>query len=713
MATQLVMRDLQRIPVARVLIPFVAGILPGHLITFPASPGIVLMIILLGWLCVLLVFILIRRRTGIQSRLFGLWIFVLCLALGAAHGAISRPSDPTLPVDKPVFIRGMVINEPDSANSLLRCELSLELLYVNDTVYPCFTQLQVYFHPGADSLVPRPGETWQWLGLLRPIRNSGNPGSPDFEAIMQKKNCWYRFYASPLLLPRHSVRTMGISCRPGIAGHMRNFYFDSWQAGEEELALLKAVCLGDRSTLTEEMQVNYGAAGGMHLLAVSGLHVGLIWWVLQGATRWMVRTQRAELLRTLIVLALLWFYASVTGFSSSVCRSVTMFSFISAGKISGQRTQSLNVILASALMLLVIQPSRLMELGFQLSYAAILGIVIFYPLLQRFFRIKNPLLRWLWNAASVSLAAQLLAAPLVIYHFHYLPVYSVLSSILAIPVLSLLIALFTISVPFILSGILDPVFFEILGRLAWLMNFTMETVSAFPGALIEDLHLSLPALCLWMLFLGLGMCFQLSRSRIPAYLMIFVVSLLVLHNSLALVKRRQSSELVLCHFRGGSQVILREGQKVDVYAWSPDSASQAYMSKYRREVWSQRLYQLNCTDSVPLSGTCGSISACRELGRGIWAVGNDSLSFWVLRGPEVDVQAVRILLNYREKKILNPHLMLLSGEPMNLPPRSFTEGKAAELIIDGSNRSWFRERMDTISGRIYDTQSQGAYIKRW
>jgi len=713
MATQLVMRDLQRIPVARVLIPFVAGILLGYLSKIPAFPGILLMIILLGWFCLVLAFFRCKRRSLIQSRLFGLWTFVLCVALGAGHGAHSRPSDPNLPLDRQVYIRGIVKEAPDSTHSLLRCELRLELLYVNDTVYPCQTQLQVYFSPGADSLIPRPGESWQWLGFLRPIRNSGNPGSPDFEAIMQKKNCWYRFYATPLLLPRHSVRTQGIAFRPGIAYHMRNAYFDSWQAGEEELALLKAVCLGDRSSLTEDMQVSYGAAGGMHLLAVSGLHVGLIWWVLQGATRWMVRTTRTELLRTLLVLALLWFYASVTGFSSSVCRSVTMFSFVSAGRISGQRTQSLNVILASALLLVVIQPSRLMELGFQLSYSAILGIVVFYPFFQSFFRIRNPILRWIWNAASVSFAAQLLAAPLVIYHFHYLPVYSILSSILAIPVLSLLIALFTFSVPFITSGLLDYVFFEVLGRLAWLMNITMDTISSIPGALLEDLYLSLPALCLWMLFLVLGMCFQLSRSRFPAYLMIFVLALLVLFNAYSLVNRKQTSELVLCHFRGGSQVVLREGQKVDVYAWEPDSMNQAYMSRYRSEVWNRRLFQLHCTDSVHLSGTFGSISACRELARGIWAVGNDKLSFWVLRGPFLDTQAFPLLLDYSRRTVLDPHFLLLSGEPVNIYPGSLEEPISAELVLDGSNRSWFRARMDTISGRIYDTHWQGAYVKRW
>jgi len=713
MADQHVLQDLQRIPVARVLFPFATGILLGNLISFPVPAGILFMISLVGWLCLLSAFRLFKSRNRTYSFLFAFLTFVLCLFLGAAHGIKSQAKDPKLPIEDRVVIRGMVKEAPRNLNSMLRCELSLQLLYAYDTVYRCNTQLHAYFYPDSVSELPRPGEVWQWLGTLKPVRNSGNPGSPDFEAIMQKKNSWYRFYASSLELPRHSARKKEVSFSQSHASYLRAAYFDCWQAGEEELALLKAVCLGDRSSLTEDMQKNYSSAGGMHLLAVSGLHVGLIWWVLQVASRWMVRTTRTELLRTFLVLSLLWFYASVTGFSSSVCRSVTMFSFVSAGRISGQRTQIINVILASALLLLVIQPNRVMELGFQLSYAAILGIVVFYPVFQRLFRIKNSILRWLWNAASVSLAAQLLTAPLVIYHFHYFPVYSILSSILAIPLLSLLIALFTISVPFITSGILEDIFFRILSKLAWLMNFSMQAISSLPGALMEGLHLSLLMLIIWMLILGLLMVFILSRSRLALYLMALLCSFMLCFHASSLVKLRQTSELVLCHFRGGSQAILREGRHVDIYSWGSDSISQVYMQKYSSEVWNRSMYITNYRQTVSGQSIKGSVSVCRELARGIWLVGNDSFSFWVLRGPFPDKRRATMLLDSGELNYLRPCIILLSGEPADFRPGSYAFSSSTELIMDGSNRTWFRERMHRIYEGIYDTERQGAYWKRW
>ncbi len=713
MATHLVMFDLRRIPVARILIPFSAGVFAGNLINLPMSPPGIAITILGGWFYLLFLFLRSNKRSGRYNWFFSIWVLFICFFLGMGKGMLSQPVDPELPVDEWAVIRGVVKEAPKSDQFPLRCEVSLQLIYASDTIYRSETLLLVYFYPGIDSVFPRAGETWQWIGKLSRIRNSGNPGSPDFESIMQKKKCWYRFYASSSQVPRHSIRTMEASFRNSHSAYVRAALSDSWEAGEEEGALLKAVCLGDRSSLTEGMQNNYGAAGGMHLLAVSGLHVGLIWWVLQAATRWMARKAGSEVLRTLLVLALLWFYASVTGFSSSVCRSVTMFSFFSAGRVFGQRTHMLNGIFVSALLLLAIQPSRIMELGFQLSYAAILGIVVFFPYFKKRFRPKSRILRWLWEAASVSLAAQIVAAPLVIYYFHQLPVYSLLTSILAIPVLSVLIALFTASVPFVMAGILENFFSGMLSFLARLMNLCMEIVADLPGALLEGLQLSRLMLILWMLFLVLLMCTLQSRSKIKAYLLIFVFSLILLCSAWNHGKQRWSSELVLCHFRGGSLVILREGMQVDGYAWSRDSASMAYIQKYRTEVWNPLYYQSHFHDVEEGRCISGSVSVCKELARGIWSVGNDHRTFWVIRGPNVDKGAAQALLDSAGLAIHQPRLILLSGEPYGFHTGSLIEGSSLEWVMDGSNRSWFRERMHKTRAGIHDTQREGAYIKRW
>lgn len=713
MTKQLVMFDLRRIPVVKVLIPLAAGILSGSLISVPVSTAGLALLALLGWLCLLILFLKTFRKPLSHPWFFCLCVFLLCFVLGMTTERITRPADPGLPVGEWVIVRGEVKNVPASGQSALRCELALQSLYTSDTSYFCETLLQVYLDPGVDSLLPREGETWQWPGKLALIRNSGNPGSPDFESIMHRKDCWYRFYTSRAEDPLHSGRKLSTCGRKIDSYYIRHILSDRWLGGEEELALLKAVCLGDRASLTEDMRQSYGAAGGMHLLAVSGLHVGLIWWVLHGATRWMVRKARGEYYRTLAVLALLWFYASLTGFSSSVCRSVTMFSFFSIGRMLGQRTHALNGIFVSALILVVIQPSRLMELGFQLSYAAIIGIVSFYPKFRSLIRLKSRILRWLWEASTVSLAAQLLTAPLVIYHFHQLPMYSLLTSIIAIPMLSLLIAVFTCSLPFILAGVLELTFSFILTGLARLMNLTMEAVASLPGALLEETYLSFGMLVLWMLLLCMSMLALQGRSRLPGYLGLFVISLMMFWSAWTFASRSRTSQLVLYHFRGASMVSLREGDRVDHYCWYSDSSSLAYMHQYRSDAWSRKLYQNHLYEAGDSSCIPGSVSTCMKLAGGVWFVGNDQIGIWVVRGEHNGTHVVKILSECADTGGNRPKIVLLSGEPRPINLELLSTGPDLKLVMDGSNRSWYRERIYASMVPIHDTERQGAYVERW
>lgn len=711
MAKQANMFDLRTMPVLKVLAPFAGGIFAGRFLDFPVPAAAWLIPLVLACPGLVVLFIRLKRRSALLSWLFCLWVFLLCLLAGMGSGRASRPVDPGLPVGDWVLISGQV--KEVSGPSRLRCAVVLQHLYKPDTVYQCKTLLQVYLDPRDDAQLPLPGETWQWLGMLAPIRNSGNPGSTDFESIMHRKDCWYRFYAAGPGDPFRHGRKIQSGKPWANAELIRNFLSASWHGEEEEVALLKAVCLGDRTSLTEDMRQFYGTAGGMHLLAVSGLHVGLIWWVLQRATQWMVRKARGEAYRTVVVVGILWVYAALTGFSSSVCRSVTMFSFFSAGRMLGQRTRMLNGLFVSALILLVLEPSRLMEPGFQLSYAAMLGIASFYPFLRKLVKPKYRISRWLWEAAAVSLAAQMLTAPLVIYYFHQLPLYSMLASILAIPMLSLLIALFTCSVPFMIAGIFDNTFSFLLTFLAGLMNLTMEWVSDLPGALLEEMHLSAVMLILLLILLSLAMLSLHCRSRSPVYLLLLVSSAAVFYGARTLASRQRTSQLVIGHFRGASMVIFREGIQVDHFCFHSDSSSLARLQDYRSEAWSKRRYRNRLHvvgDSLCIRG---SVAACIQMASGVWSVGNDQLKGWVV------TQALSVKLQEPspgtsgEKAWSAPDFILVSSEPFGLNLETMPLGPYTDLVVDGSSRTWYRKSMHEHPVPIHDTEWLGAYMKRW
>lgn len=704
------MFDLRKIPVLRVLIPFFGGVLTGTEVCPAIGAGVPVLASSLLWVMALLIFARQVRGSGSDSWLISPLLFLLFYSAGMGSGSFSKPFDPGLPVGENVVIRGEVTASPVAGRDSRILDMELQMYRSVSTTGLIKTNLKVYL---ADSLMPVQGEIWQFCGKLAPISGSRNPGSPDFRSIMGRKSCWYRFYVSDKPVSCSTNRMVQDEKRRFTSAAIRREVSDHWHGETEEVSLLKAVCLGDRSTLTDEMLQAYKASGGMHLLAVSGLHVGLIWWVLQYMTRWLKRIFRSEWQRALVVIGLLWFYAFVTGFSSSVCRSVTMFTFFTASRLLGQRIHSLNGILVSAFLLVLIDPLRLLDVGFQLSYAAITGIVTLYPLARRVLRVKNRVIRWLLEASSVSLSAQLATFPLVIFYFHQLPLYSFLTSLVAVPMLSIMITLFVCSVPFILIGKLEEFFNFLLVKLAHLMNSLMEYLSSAPGALLEGLTLDGMTLAIWLLILLFCMIGLNHHNRIPWYVVLFLLAGSQVWNALSGSRLRSSSELVITNFNGASMVIIRDGVMVDFYCWYRDTASAEYLRAYREISWNRRNFESNLFEVGDSQEIHGSVSSCLQVAEGLWILGGDHFSGLVVRekltGPLCQCVFGDTLGNYPDR----PDFILFSGEPYVVCPQKKNWTGETDIIIDGSNRRWYKQRLEAEWEGIFLTDRSGAYMKRW
>ena len=708
-----IMFDLRKVPILRVLVPFFGGVLSGLRLSSKIQIYELIILLLLLWIMVLVIYRWHGRKPGLLPWLSSPFLFLLLFFAGAGSGIYSRPLDPGLPVDQWVVVRGELSGSPIPGSYAHTFELDIQMYFSEDSICRTRTVLKAYMSMPADSILPEAGETWQFAGKLVPIRNSGNPGSPDYRSIMGRKNCWYRFYISNgAEQVRFNREVKGKRARHAPA-HIRKKVSDHWHGGPEELSLLKAVCLGDRSSLSDDMRQDYTRAGGAHLLAVSGLHVGLIWWVLQYMTGWLNLIFRKGMQRTILVVGLLWFYAFITGFSSSVCRSVTMFSFFSASRMMGDRVHPLNAILVSAFLLVWIDPLRLMDVGFQLSYAAITGIITLHPLSIKLLRPKIWILRWVWEATSVSLAAQLSTAPLVIFYFHHLPLYSTVTSLLAIPMLSLLIAIFVCSVPFVSAGILENFFNFLLVELAGLMNRSMDQISTLPAAVLDDLHLDEVALLLWLLVFLLALITLHGKKRISRYLFMFLISVSLVWNTFTGLKRRSSSALIITHFRAASMIVRQEGKRVDHFCWYTDSTSLAYMETYREICWSRRIYKNQVYDMGESLEPAGKISACMQLAEGIWMVGGKHCKGLVLTESLSTLELEAVFGDSLNDRPGLPDFILLSGEPeVDALLKSNWAGEV-ELVIDGSNRRWYKERMMAEHERVYLTEGSGAYVKRW
>ena len=250
----------------------------------------------------------------------------------------------------------------------------------------------------------------------------------------------------------------------------------------EELAILRALAIGDKSDLTRDLRAAYRESGAMHLLALSGLHVGLIYALL----RWLLTSlgghRAMRLLRGAVILSSLWTYALITGLSASITRAVLMITFYEfAGWLTGDR-DGLTSLAGSALLLMVFDPEVPRDIGFQLSYTAVLSILLFYPWLSRRLQTRSRLLKKVWELLSVSLCCQATCGVLAWLYFGTFPRYFLLTTLLAIPLATAV--MYAIAAAVASAGISS-----LISGVSWLSSATTWLSASTSAVLNWLLHL--------------------------------------------------------------------------------------------------------------------------------------------------------------------------------------------------------------------------------
>jgi hypothetical protein len=384
-----------------------------------------------------------------------------------------------------------------------------------------------------------------------------------------------------------------------------------------------------------------------------------------------------------------------------------MFSFLSASRLLSQRSHPVNIVLVSMFLLLLINPSRILDVGFQLSYSAVLAIITISPFFRKLFQIKNRVLRWIWEATMVSFAAQLGTLPLVIYYFHQVPVYALLTNLVAIPLLSAVIALFVISVPFMVAGIGAGIFSRLLVLFGSGLNLTMETIGTIPGSVTGYLYLD--SFCTVMAgIIIIQLIFLLRSKQHLFFIMVMVSTNLVLFRSVgARMKERSTHQVIVANFYNSSLLSIQDGLKVDHYIWTEDPATVSYVDSYIELAWGQKCFEnsvfwINGMETV--HACPAGISSCFPVLPGAWIVGNTNFKVCVLR-DQLDHKMARVL------EELNSDLLLLSGEPsISAIHRDLKFRRIKQIIVDGSNREWYLKQFPDSAGHIYSTRMHGAYI---
>lgn len=313
-----------------------------------------------------------------------------------------------------------------------------------------------------------------------------------------------------------------------------------------------ALLLGIKEEIPADIRSMYACAGIMHILAVSGLHVGMLYAIFLALFSLLGRVSPIRRLSTWIALGFLWQYAFLTGLSSSIVRATTMFSFSLLAKEIRSSYNNYNILSAAALLLLLYDPWLIYSIGFQLSFLAVLGIIYLQPKLHRFFTFHNWFLKQLWMATSVSIAAQILTTPLTLYYFHNFPTYFIIANWVVIPATFLMLGLgiLVLSTSWWIG--LSSLIALLLEKLIIYTNQFVGWINLLPGHVITVM-IDLPMMILIYIFTGVTLLF-LHYRKFTHLVLVSTIAIMIGSWSMFLHYKEQAQTSIIFHYAGNNIV---------------------------------------------------------------------------------------------------------------------------------------------------------------
>ena len=288
----------------------------------------------------------------------------------------------------------------------------------------------------------------------------------------------------------------------------------------DELAIIQALVLGQRQDISKELYSDYAAAGAIHILAVSGLHVGILYVLLLTLFRPLTYAKYGRTIRVVFIIVCLWGFAFITGNSPSVTRAVSMFTFFAFATLIERNTNSINTLFLSFFVLLILKPNWLFHVGFQLSYLAVFFILWIQPKLYSYYRPKWYLDKMIWGIITVTIAAQLGIVPLSLYYFHQFPGLFFITNLVVIPFLGLLLGLGILLVLLALMNFLPDSVATLYGQIIEKLNEFIRWVAAQDDFLFTDIHFSIgEALGSYLLLASLILCWKQLSSRTLSFVL--------------------------------------------------------------------------------------------------------------------------------------------------------------------------------------------------
>lgn len=454
----------------------------------------------------------------------------------------------------------------------------------------------------------------------------------------------------------------------------------------EELAIINALLLGQRQDISEEVIRNFQKAGAVHILAVSGLHIGIIMLLLNFLLTPLELLKKGAEIKLVMVVLFLWFFAFVAGLSPSVVRAVTMFTAVAIALTSKNTINTYKTLIISIFILLLFNPYYLFEVGFQLSYLAVFFIVWLQPLLYKLWKPKLKLVDYSWKLLTVSTAAQLGVLPLSLYYFHQFPGLFFISNLVIIPFLGLILGLGILIILLASLNILPAFVALFYERIIFVLNQTVGWIADQEAFLFQNISFSVLSLIFtYLLIVSFFKWFEIKK---PIYLILTLLALILLQTNILIEKYKSSTidEFIILNKSRQSVLIQRTGQQVSI----------------DHTLENLDLNEDNNIKSYLIGSNTDILSAENKL-KNVYAIGKKKLLV-------VDSLGVYLL------KKNTPDMILLTTSPKINLERLIKEVDPKIVIADASNYksyvSLWQKTCKNNNIKFHYTVKDGAFIEK-
>lgn len=540
-------------PFIRLLIPFATGICLAFSLQelVFGKKSVCLLLIFLSLLLVSLIAISILVKNYRYHWFFSIVLFVFLLLLGFSFVKIDdykmKINDISRIEDDVGYYLARLFECPVVKDKSVKVTLDLYAYEKAGDVVDINSNVIAYFEKGDESLNLKYGDCIVILTKPELVEKPPNPEQFNYKDYLYKKGITHQVYLkldSWLNLYHNEsnpIYSFSYWIRDFLLETMRNL-----GVREDEYAVAAAILLGYDDSLPFDLRQKYVAAGAMHILCVSGLHVGVIFMVFSYMLVFLNDRKRIQrIVKQLVLLVLIWFYALLAGLAPSILRATIMLSFVIVGNVINKKGVLLNSLAASAFILLCIKPANLFDVGFLLSYVAVIGIVVLQRPISIMFYSRYKIVNKIWEITSVTIAAQVATAPFTIYYFHQFPIYFWLSNLFMTPISSIVIVggmimLLVFFIPYVNVAVAWCV-----SKMIFVMNYGVAWIESLPYSIIKGLYINeMQFVILLLMLLSLLLFVELKDKKMLFFIMVMSCFFLIINIHNVILQHKQK-EIVI------------------------------------------------------------------------------------------------------------------------------------------------------------------------